>query len=148
MLSYAKSATARPGDRLNGFKNGKSQLFNSRGGVKWAYFQKVECSFNLKQFVDGCIVHLTVSQKQHDVFGHISVEFSAERRTQRVLSWTPPELRILLFSWEKNKHMIETELRLKWYQNCFQCLKLIWNIIKYKCFMKNKQKSEICCFGY
>ncbi len=40
MLSYAKSATTRPGDRLNGFKNGKTQLFNSRGGVKWAYFQK------------------------------------------------------------------------------------------------------------
>ncbi len=31
MLSYAKSATARPGDRLNGFKNSKTQLFNSRG---------------------------------------------------------------------------------------------------------------------
>ncbi len=41
MLSWAKSATARPGDRLNGlFKNGKTQLFNSRGIVKWAYFQK------------------------------------------------------------------------------------------------------------
>ncbi len=40
MLSYAKSATARPGDRLNGFKNGKTQLFNSRGDVKLAYFQK------------------------------------------------------------------------------------------------------------
>ncbi len=29
MLSYAKSATARPGDRLNGFEKGKPQLFNS-----------------------------------------------------------------------------------------------------------------------
>ena len=37
MLSYAKSGTARPGDRLNGFENGKTQRFNS-GGV--AYFQK------------------------------------------------------------------------------------------------------------
>ncbi len=47
MLSYAKSATVRPGDRLNGLKNGKTQLFNSRGDVKWACFQKkVECSFN------------------------------------------------------------------------------------------------------
>ncbi len=27
MLSYAKSATARPGDRLNGFEYGKTQLF-------------------------------------------------------------------------------------------------------------------------
>ncbi len=27
-------------DRQNGFKNGKTQLFNSRGVVKWAYFQK------------------------------------------------------------------------------------------------------------
>ncbi len=40
MLSYAKSATARPGDQLNGFKNGKTHLFNSRGGVKWAYLKK------------------------------------------------------------------------------------------------------------
>ncbi len=40
MLSQAKSATARPGDGLNGFKNGKTQPFNSRGGVKLAYFQK------------------------------------------------------------------------------------------------------------
>ncbi len=34
------SATARPGDQLNGFKNGETQLFNSRGVVKWVYFQK------------------------------------------------------------------------------------------------------------
>ncbi len=40
MLSYAKSATARPGDRLNGFENGKTQLFNSWGVGKSAYFQK------------------------------------------------------------------------------------------------------------
>ncbi len=40
MLSYAKSATVRPGDRLNGFENGKTQLFNSWGVGKCAYFQK------------------------------------------------------------------------------------------------------------
>jgi len=40
MLSYAKSANARTGDRLNGFKKGKTQQFNSGGVVKWAYFQK------------------------------------------------------------------------------------------------------------
>jgi len=40
MLSYAKSGTARIGDRLNGFKNGKTQQFNSGGVVKSAYFQK------------------------------------------------------------------------------------------------------------
>ncbi len=34
MLSYVKSANARPGDRLNGFENGKTQL------VKWADLQK------------------------------------------------------------------------------------------------------------
>jgi len=27
-------------NRLNGFENGKTQLFNSEGVVKWAYFQK------------------------------------------------------------------------------------------------------------
>ncbi len=27
-------ADIRPGDRLNGFKNSKTQLFNSGGGVK------------------------------------------------------------------------------------------------------------------
>jgi len=41
MLSYAKSGTARTGDRLNGLKKkGKTQQFNSGGVVKWAYFQK------------------------------------------------------------------------------------------------------------
>ncbi len=40
MLSYAKSATARPGDRLNGFENGKTQRFNSWEVGKWAYFPK------------------------------------------------------------------------------------------------------------
>ncbi len=39
MLSYAKSATARR-DWLNGFENGKTQLFNSWGVEKLAYFQK------------------------------------------------------------------------------------------------------------
>jgi len=40
MLSYAKSGTARTGDRLNGLDKGKTQQFNSGGVVKWAYFQK------------------------------------------------------------------------------------------------------------
>ncbi len=40
MLSYAKSATARPGDRLNGFKNGKIQLLTSWGVGKLAYLKK------------------------------------------------------------------------------------------------------------
>ncbi len=40
MLSYAKSVTTRPGDQLNGFKNGKTQQFISWGDIKWAYFQK------------------------------------------------------------------------------------------------------------
>jgi len=38
MLSYAKSGTAKTGDRLNGFKKGKTQQFNSGGVGKWAYF--------------------------------------------------------------------------------------------------------------
>jgi len=34
-------------NRLNGFENSKTQLFNSGGVVKWAYFQKkVEYPFN------------------------------------------------------------------------------------------------------
>ena len=45
MLSYAKSGTARPGDRLNGFENGKTQLFNSGGVVKFP--KKVEYPFKL-----------------------------------------------------------------------------------------------------
>ncbi len=46
-LCYAKSAPSRPGDWLNGFKNGKTQLFNSnvRGFIK-----KVECSFKRHLF--------------------------------------------------------------------------------------------------
>jgi len=40
MLGYAKSGTIRTGDRLNGFKKGQTQQFNSGGVVKWAYFQK------------------------------------------------------------------------------------------------------------
>jgi len=40
MLSYAKSGITRTRDRLNGFKKGKTQQFNSGGVVKWAYFQK------------------------------------------------------------------------------------------------------------
>ncbi len=53
MLSYAKSATARPGDRLNGFENSKTQLFNSWGGGKWAYFQK-KWSVPLKVYIVKC----------------------------------------------------------------------------------------------
>jgi len=34
MISYAKSGTARTGDRLNGFEKGKTQQFNSGGVVK------------------------------------------------------------------------------------------------------------------
>jgi len=37
---YAKSGTTRTGDRLNGFKKGKTQQFNSEGVGKLAYFQK------------------------------------------------------------------------------------------------------------
>ncbi len=48
MLSYAKSASARPGDRLNGFKNSKTQPFNSWGVVKLAYFQ-IKWSVALRQ---------------------------------------------------------------------------------------------------
>ncbi len=56
MISYAKSATARPGDRLNGFKNCKTQLFNSWGVGKFAYFQKkwsvpLQCCFMESCFV-------------------------------------------------------------------------------------------------
>jgi len=55
MLSYAKSGTARTGDRLNGFKNGKTQQFNSNVTVlncKMSIFlkkkekKKVEYPFN------------------------------------------------------------------------------------------------------
>ncbi len=43
MLSYAKSDTARTGDRLNGFENGKTQLFNLGSWKISLYF--LECSF-------------------------------------------------------------------------------------------------------
>ncbi len=52
MLSYAKSATTRPEDRLNGLKNSKTQLFNTRGVVKLAYFQK-KWSVSLSQTCSG-----------------------------------------------------------------------------------------------
>ncbi len=46
-MIYAKLiATARPRDRLNGFKNGKTQLFYTSRVVKWDCFQKKWCSFN------------------------------------------------------------------------------------------------------
>ncbi len=39
--------SARPGDRLNGFKNGKTQLFNPREVIQMSLIpKKVECSFN------------------------------------------------------------------------------------------------------
>ncbi len=48
MLSYAKSAAARPGDRLNGLKKTvKLNCLTLVGFVKLAYLNnKVECSFN------------------------------------------------------------------------------------------------------
>jgi len=54
MLSYAKSGTARTGDRLNGFKNGKTHQSNSGEVVKWAYFQK-EWSIPLKSLFNHCV---------------------------------------------------------------------------------------------
>jgi len=51
MLSYAKSATARTGDRLNGFKKGNTQQFNSGGVLKWAYFQK---KWSIPLMPEGC----------------------------------------------------------------------------------------------
>ncbi len=38
--NFGPGGTARPGDRLNGFENVKSQLFNFWGVRKLAYFQK------------------------------------------------------------------------------------------------------------
>jgi len=35
-------------NRLNGFENGKTWLFNSGGVVKWAYFQKKKWSIPLR----------------------------------------------------------------------------------------------------
>ncbi len=64
MLSYAKSATARPGDRLNGFENGKTQLFNSWSVVKWAYFfKKVEFSFKSMLFfpIHSLVIKVSVT---------------------------------------------------------------------------------------
>ncbi len=60
MLSYAKSATARPGDRLNGFKNGKTQMFNSWGVGKLAYFQK-EWSVALICALLTCVLSISCS---------------------------------------------------------------------------------------
>ncbi len=48
MLSYTKSATARPGDRLNGLENGKTQQLENE-----PIFKKVECSFNTSHFSIG-----------------------------------------------------------------------------------------------
>jgi len=33
-------------NRLNGFKNGKTQLFNSKGVVKWAYLENKKYPFS------------------------------------------------------------------------------------------------------
>lgn len=47
MQSQAKSALARHEDRLNTFKNGQTQQFNSSIAVKGAFlYFKVECCFN------------------------------------------------------------------------------------------------------
>jgi len=35
-------------NRPDGFENGETQLFNSGGVVKWAYFQKKQWSISLK----------------------------------------------------------------------------------------------------
>ncbi len=45
MLSYAKSAPARSAEWI---RNGETQLFNSWGVVKWAYYfnKNVACCFN------------------------------------------------------------------------------------------------------
>jgi len=40
MLSYVKSGTARTGDGLNGFNDGKTQPFNSGGSCKMSLFPK------------------------------------------------------------------------------------------------------------
>ncbi len=45
MLSYAKSAAARPGDRLNGFENGKTVLLLGRWKMS-LFSKKVQCSCN------------------------------------------------------------------------------------------------------
>jgi len=46
MLSYAKSGTARTGDRLNVFNNSKTQRFNFWGSCKMSLFpKKVEYPF-------------------------------------------------------------------------------------------------------
>jgi len=44
-------------NRLNGFENSKTQLFNSGGVVKWAYFQKkVDYPFNvLSKMLFSCL---------------------------------------------------------------------------------------------
>ncbi|KAK9976584.1 hypothetical protein ABG768_021789 [Culter alburnus] len=60
-----------PGDRLNGFENGKTQLFNSRGVGKLDYFQKKErCSeatlTELNQCSGAMTKHRTNKQKQHN----------------------------------------------------------------------------------
>jgi len=51
------SVTARIGDRLNGFNNGKTQQFNSGGVVKWAYFQKKKVESPFKNWRPYCQAH-------------------------------------------------------------------------------------------
>jgi len=44
-------------NRLNGLENGETQLFNSEGVVKWAYFQK-KWSIPLKRHF--CVLYLSL----------------------------------------------------------------------------------------
>ncbi len=75
-LSYAKSASARPGDRLNGFKNGKILLLGSH---KMSLFPKiVERSFKsiqLRYLSYKC----SVKKKKKDVL-RISMRMRAKMR--------------------------------------------------------------------
>ncbi len=43
-LNYIKNATARPGDRLNGLENSKTQIFNTLGVWKLPYLKSVPLS--------------------------------------------------------------------------------------------------------
>ncbi len=77
MLSYAKSATARYGDRLNGFEKGKTKLFNSwEVGKLDNFHKKVECSFKmLIQFAqcDLCFYNVCLYLAKHILFFLISI---------------------------------------------------------------------------
>jgi len=65
MLSYAKSGTARTGDRLNGFNNGKTQQFNSGGVVKWANSQKKWSPFKDHRAVRWPLARFCIKTQRH-----------------------------------------------------------------------------------